>query len=98
MSQKKEKFYDDILKAREYAYLGMYTEALNHFDVGLEKIKSKMAPSLNDKTLQSEWRLINQEIQEEIEQCKKLRQTIMSGRVDFKEPSRPAVDERRRFL
>lgn len=98
MSQKKEKFFEDILKAREYSYLGMYTEALSHFDVGLEKIKAKLAMVPNDKTLQAEWKFINEEIQEEIAHCKKLRQTIMSGRVDFKEPCRPAVDERRRSI
>ena len=97
MSEKKEKFFDDILKAREYAYLGMYTEALSHFDIGLEKIRSKMAKVPNDRTLQTEWKSINDEIQEEISQCKKLRHTIMSGRLDFKEPSRPAVDERGNF-
>lgn len=96
--KKKEKIFDDILKAREYAYLGMYTEALSHFDIGIEKINSKMSRMPNDKTLLAEWRVINEELQSEIAQCKRLRHTIITGRLDFKEPSRPAADDRGRFM
>ena len=98
MTEKKEKIFDDILKAREYAYLGMYIEALSHYDVGLEKIKVKIGKVPSDRTLQAEWKSINQELLEEISHCKKMRHTIMTGRLDFKEPSKPAVDERGKIL
>lgn len=97
-NRKKEKIFDDILKAREYAYLGMYVEALSHFDVGIQKIKDKMNRTPNDKTLQNEWKTINAELQVEISQCKRLRQTIITGKLDFQEPARAAVDERGRLM
>lgn len=88
----------EIQKAREYAYLGMYAEALSHYDKGMKSIQDRVNKTKADKMLQSEWKFVSKELNEEIVRCKKLHHIVSTGRSDFDDPMKelPDVDDRGR--
>ncbi len=85
----------EIQKAREYAYLGMYSEALSHYDTGIKVIQDKVQKSKSDKMLQNEWGLVLKELRDEIGRCKKLHHIVTTGRCDLEDDiKQPYNDER----
>ena len=89
-----EEFGNEIRKAREYAFLGMYQEALNYFQTGIQKVQERVSKSKNDKMIQVEWNDVVKELQDEIEQCKKMKYIVSTGRGDFQQAKEFKDDDR----
>ena len=101
MSEKEKgpKYLIDLLKAREYAFLGLYSQALSSFDSAYRGIEEVVAKSNGDKNIVAEWGSISHELREEMDRCRRLEYFIMSGRSDYcPEPPRKTEDDRRSNL
>jgi katanin p60 ATPase-containing subunit A1 len=85
----RDKCINEIKKARSYAFLGLYQEALSHFDNGIKVLQDNVQRSKNDRTIQSEWNEVLKELKQETQECKKLLNYINTGKDEY--TSKPAV-------
>ena len=97
-SKKKEGLFVEIQKAREYAYLGMYQEAISYFDKGFNKMQDTISSSKQDRSIISEWNDLQKELRDEMDQCKKLLYLISTGKTDFKENKPKQIEDRGIFV
>ena len=99
MAGKEPKYLVNILKAREYAFLGLYSNAVTHFESSFKEIEEVVSKSKNDKNISSEWKSLREELREEVEMCKKLQYSVSEGRTDYRgENSRRPEEERRKLI
>lgn len=94
MPSSKLTFFDELKKAREYAYLGMYSQAISHFETGLSQMQERVNSSKNDRNISTEFKLISDEIKGEINQCKALNFMVTTGKSEYKDIKAPRNDER----
>lgn len=85
----RDKCINEIKKARSYAFLGLYQDALSHFDTGIKILQDNVLKSKNDRTIQSEWNEVLKELKQETQECKKLMNYISTGKDESS--SKPAV-------
>ena len=85
----RDKAINEIKKARSYAFLGLYQEALSHFEAGIKVLNDNSQRSKNDRTIQSEWNEVLKELKEETQACKKLLNYVNTGKDES--GSKPAV-------
>lgn len=98
MSEKEKgpKYLIDLLKAREYAFLGLYSQALASFESAYRGIEEVVAKSNGDKNIVAEWASISLELHAEMDRCRRLEYFIVSGRSDYcPEPPKKPDDDRR---
>ena len=66
-------------KGREYAYLGMYEEAINNFDNAIKSLHDNINQNRNNLNLKAEFESLLKQINKEQDLCKLLDQCIKTG-------------------